>query len=263
MKRFIWLILLALAACNRGQGLEDIPTQASIDDLATQTVLTQNAPPEGWRENISFPEIDANLRELPGWRYEVLLTVDGTFARTPRRTTASTRAEVWFNQLASARRVVVETSSDLSGELEESQREGVRLGPDSFLVRQNTCASNTPESATTADLSAGGLIGGVRNAVPAVQRAVINNEEVWRYSFTTEDLILPQIELGDSGQMTSSGGELWVSPTRRVVIRFWLNLEVENAVVFGSTLPVSGQVIIRYDLYDIGVVPNIAVPFGC
>ena len=49
----------------------------------------------------------------------------------------------------------------------------------------------------------------------------------------------------------------------KAVVRFYVNLDVENAFIFDRQLPVTGQVILRYDLYDIGVVPNITVPFGC
>jgi len=38
---------------------------------------------------------------------------------------------------------------------------------------------------------------------------------------------------------------------------------VEKAIIFDRQVPVSGQVIVRYDLLNIGDVPNITVPFGC
>lgn len=266
MKRAILILTLALAACNaqRGPGLEDIPTRASIDGLATEAVLTQNAPPEGWRQPVSFPEIDAGLRELSGWRYEVRMEFDGVFARTTRRTSASTSADVWFNQLGSARRIVVHTSSELGGKLEDNSYEVVQLGPDAFLVRDNACLANTDDARTAADnLNAGSLVGGVQTASPGAKRAVINGAEVWRYDFTSDDLVLPNVKLADDGRIDSASGELWVAPEHKAVIRFYVNLDVENAIIFGSTLPVTGQIILRYDLYDVGIVPNIAVPFGC
>jgi hypothetical protein len=139
------LAAVALAACDarRGPGLEDIPTLASIDEMATQTVLTQNAPPEGWREPVSFPTVDAGLRELPGWRYEVQLEFEGVFARTPRRATASTRAEVWFNQLGSARRMVFQTTSELAGQPEETSYEVVWLKM-TFSWYTTICVRATP-----------------------------------------------------------------------------------------------------------------------
>jgi hypothetical protein len=114
-----------------------------------------------------------------------------------------------------------------------------------------------------ADLGAGNLIGGVNQAIPDGVKAVINGEQVWRYAFTVNDLNLPQIQTGDSGRITGMTGEMWMAPERDAVIRFYLNLDVENAIIFQSALPVTGQIIIRYDLYDIGVDPNITQPFGC
>lgn len=260
------LAALLLAACNRST-TAPIPTQASIDALATETVLTQNAPPPGWREPVAFPEVDLGLRELAGWRYEVQMQFDGVFARTSRRASAATIAEVWFNQLASSRRVTVNAKSDLGGQLEQSY-EAVRLGPDTFLVQNNVCLDVGGAAAVqAADLSAGALVGGVKNAFPAPQRAIINGEEVWRYDFDPNDLLLPQIDLRDDGRILYAVGELWIAPAHGVVVRFYVNLDVENASIFGSTLPVSGQVILRYDLFDIArdisAAPNITVPFGC
>jgi hypothetical protein len=34
-------------------------------------------------------------------------------------------------------------------------------------------------------------------------------------------------------------------------------------VIFDRQLPVTGQVVMRYDLYEIGEAFNITVPFGC
>jgi hypothetical protein len=269
VKRTAWLICLIClmvwgAACTFRSGDEPIPTEVVIDTLATQTVLTENAPPPGWRDPVAFPEIDTGLRELSGWRYNVTMQFEGTFARTPRETSASTTAEVWFDQLGSARRVVVTTASELGGQPEENTYEAVRLGPDAFLVRDGACLSNATEAAeTAADLSAGQLVGGVRQAAPYPQRAVINGQEVWRYEFTLDDLVLPQIQAVEDGHITLESGELWIAPEHSAVIRFWVLLDVENVLIFDSSLPVTGQVIMRYDLYDIGVVPNISIPFGC
>ena len=84
----------------------------------------------------------------------------------------------------------------------------------------------------------------------------------WQYRFETEDLNLPSIRLDENGTLAANG-ELWVAPERDTVVRFYVNLDVENAFIFDRQLPVSGQVIVRYDLYDIGNVPNITIPFGC
>jgi hypothetical protein len=265
---FALILTLFLTACvgQRGQTLDNIPTLASVDSVeqaATAAVMTQNAPPVGFRDSVSFPEVDDRLLELPGWRYIVTLEFNGVFARTPRETTARARAEVWFNQLGSARRILVETSGELIGQEENAAYEAVKLGPDAFLARDNTCLSNAGSDAdTAASLRAGLLVGGVTKATPTGRRATLNGEEAWEYAFTQDALNLPSIRLEDGGKMTANG-ELWVAPEDNAVVRFYVNLDVENAFIFDRQLPVTGQVILRYDLYDIGVAPNITVPFGC
>lgn len=257
------LLLLLLAACTgrRGQQLANVPTLAAPADAATAQYMTENAPPPGFREEIAFPEVDQRLAELEGWRYVVVLEFDGIFARTPRETTASARAEVWYNQLASARRVVVETSGELIGQEENTSFEAVRLGPDAFMVRDSTCNTGA-DAETAADLRAGLLVGGVNRAVPTGLRATLNGEDAWQYRFEQEDLNLPSIRLAENGTLTANG-EIWIAPEHNAVVRFYVNLDVENAFIFDRQLPVSGQVILRYDLYDVGVEPSLTVPFGC
>lgn len=262
------VFVLVLAACNpqRGQRLEDIPTLASFDALqqaATAEMMTQNAPPPGFRERVSFPEVDARLTELPGWRYIVTLGFDGAFTADGQPASATARAEVWFNQLGSARRVLVEAIGELISTEENTAFEAVRLGPDAFLVRGGTCLSGGLDAASAADLRAGRLVGGVFQAVPTGRRATLNGLESWEYTFSPQDLNLPSVRLEPGGRISAAVGELWVAPAHNAVVRFYVNLNVENAVIFDREQPVSGQVILRYDLYDVGVVPNIAVPFGC
>lgn len=264
------LVVMLLAACReRGKTLDDVPTRIpSVDALATADMLTANAPPPGYRESVSFPQVDDNLPRLESWRYEVLMAFDGVFAGTPRPVTGRTTAQVWFRQLGPTRRVVIEGEGELVAQEEGVVLEGVRLGSDTFLVRDNTCLGDAGgDAAVLADLRAGDLIGGVTEAIPAGAKGTINGEEVWRYDFTQEELVLPQIDLGDRGSIIAMSGELWVAPEHDAVIRFYLTLNVENAFVFNlddpDALPVTGTVTLRYDLYDIGVDPNITQPFGC
>lgn len=269
MKRLLIVICLALlvSACQsrRGVRVEDIPTPASLDALATALPLTQNAPPPPFNGEVTaFTQIDHGLTELPGWRYVVQLEFNGTFAGTTREATASARAEVSFNQLASARRVVVNTTGELLGQTGDVSYEAVRLGPDAFLVRDGACLTNaSTAAATAADLRAGDLIGGAARAFPAGRRAVINGEEVFAFRVEQADLIAPQIRLGDGSRLTMTSSELWIAPARGVVVRYYVNLDVENAVIFDRQLPVNGSIALRYDLYDVGTAFNITVPFGC
>lgn len=259
------LLILLLAGCNsqRGQGLETIPTLAEFDPLATAQYLTENAPPPEYRNAVAFPQVDSGLNLLPGWRYVVQLEFEGVFAGTTTTAFANATAEVWFNQLGSGRRVLVTTTGELLGR-EDNAFEAVRLGPDAFLVRDGVCLGAAGEdAATAADLRAGLLVGGASTAQPTGLRATINGQDAWQYRFSAADLNLPSIRLVDEGQLTLEGGEMWVAPEHNAVIRFYVNLDVNNAVIFDRQLPVSGQVLLRYDLFDIGVVPNITVPFGC
>ena len=260
----VLLAICTLTACEpRTRPLETLPTPASVEAIATAIVLTQNAPPPPYNVNIAFPEIDANLQELSGWRSVVRLEFDGVFARTSRPAIAAASAEIEFNQLSSARRVTVETSGELLGQTENNDYEAVKLGPDTFLIRQSTCQTNSDASNLAAELRAGTLVGGLTTAIPAGQQATINGEHTFSYRVTGEALSLPTIRVGDGGSVTLTSGEVWFSPEHNVVVRFWVNLQVTNSFIFDRQLPVDGTVVIRYDLYDIGTPYNISVPFGC
>jgi hypothetical protein len=269
----LMVLLLALAACERGMRPEDLPTRASPDALATSFPLTQNPPPSPFdRPQTAFGQIDSGLSALPGWRYVVQLEFNGVFARTPRETRATARAEVQFNQLSSARRVAVETDGELLGASENVSYEAVRLGPDAFLVRDGVCLSSGTQAgsaaqrdaATAADLRAGDLVGGVALAQPTGRSATLNGEQVWQYDFQPGDLIVPSVRLAEEGgQVVYESGELWIAPARGVVVRFYVNLQVENAIIFDRQLPVSGSLLLRYDLFEVGTAFNISVPFGC
>lgn len=241
--------------------MTDLPTPASIEGLATANALTAVAPPEGFRESVSFPEVDANLQGLLGGRYLVTLEFNGVFTSTPRTTNAKATAEVWFNQSGS-RRVVVDITGELLGKTDNAF-EAVRLGTDSFMVLNKDCLSGGPDAVTAAGLRAGTLVGGAKRAVPAGEKATLNGQEAYKYSFTSADLNLPSIKLSDGGSVEATSGELWVAPSLNAVIRFYVNLNVANAVIFDRALPVDGQVIVRYDLYDVGQTTNISVPNGC
>jgi hypothetical protein len=240
-----------------------LPTPVNPDTYPTEVFLTENAPPAGF-STVSFPQVDTNLNLLSGWRAEISFLFSGSFARTSRETSAETRAEIWFNQIATARRVVFSRSGELFGE-ESTTFEAVRLGPDAFLVRDNVCLTNAGEdAASAADLNAGGLIGGVNHATPTGIHNILNNVEAWQYAFSAEDLVLPNVRPDTGGSIAfATLGEIWVAPAHNAVVRFYLTLEIENVFLFDRPLPVSGQLLVRYDLYDIGVVPNISVPFGC
>jgi hypothetical protein len=107
------------------------------------------------------------------------------------------------------------------------------------------------------------VLGGVREARALPRRAIVNGEQVWEYSFTLDDLNLPNVSFGDNSRVVGLSGELWVSPARGVVVRYYLNLNVENVTLFDEPLPVTGALILRYDLFLHEDPPNISIPFGC
>lgn len=276
--------LALLAGCEpRGLRPEDLPTAITdLDALATAQLLTQNAPPPFFRDGVRLPRIDDGAEELPNWRAEVQLRFEGAFAGTSRQTSASTDATIWFNLLGTRRRVMLDVRGELltpPSDLDDRQQiEGVRFGDELYVVQDGQCAPVNPgggaanagdtpvapaAAAIIADLSAGDLLGGVREALPNGRRAVINGSEVWGYSFLEDDLILPSLIPQPGGSRIITGGELWFAPQHNAAVRFYLTVEVDNATVFGSQLPVTGQIVMRYDLFDVGVDPNITVPFGC
>jgi hypothetical protein len=254
-----------MTACQpRTPGPQPTLISENLDQEATAIVLTQNAPPTPFHEQVTLPQLSSGTDSLSSWNAQVTLRFTGVFAGTSRAVTGSSEAAIQFSLLGTERRVVLTVDGLLLDQDEPLTTEGVRLGPDTFLVRAETCAVTTNRDASAiADLGVDELIGGVARAVPDGQKAVINGEEVWRYAFTREDLRLTNIQIAQDGRILDSQGELWFSPARRTAIRFYLSMDVENAYVFGSQLPVTGQAIMQYDLSGIGVEQNINVPFGC
>lgn len=265
---YIVLLMLVTACRERGLTLDDIPTPMSIDARATEVILTQNAPPPEFGE-VAFPQIDLNLPDLSGWHYSVDIEFDGVFTQVDRKAYGRVKADVWYNQIASARRVIFSTEGDLLGLDEVSEYESVKLGPDTFLIQDSACLSNAEEFAdVAASVGAGSLVGGLNSAqASGLPKQIINDETVWRYAVNFDQLNLPQLTLNADSRILAFNGELWVAPEHDAVIRYYMTVDVENAQVFtgilNTSLPVTGRLIVRYDLFDIGVQPNISVPFGC
>ena len=189
---------------------------------------------------------------------------EGVFSGTSRPATATTTAQVAYHQLTSARRVVLTAAGSLLTEDTPVTSEAVRIGRDVYLVIEGQCSTVTDtDGAAVVDAGANLLIGGLAEAVPTGITGVINGEAVYRYAFEPEALRLASISVGGDGSIQVTNSELWFSAERAAVVRLYLTLDVENTTVFGSQLPVTGQVIIRYDLTDVGFDPNISVPFGC
>lgn len=269
LRLVLLLNVLLLAACQSRRGLEpgDLPTPADLDALATVLPLTQYAPPPPYTSGTDdFALVDNGLTDLPGWRYVVQFQFSGAYADTGEPFTAAATAEVTFNQLASARRITFTAQGDLLGTgsaADTTRYEAVRLGPDAFLVRDNACSTG-PSAAAAADLRAGDLIGGVSMARPAGRPgATINGEAVHPFAVTPDVIALPAVTVPDGARLTLDSGELWISADRRAVVRFYANLTGDSVRLFSGERPVSGTILLRYDLYDVGTAFNLTVPFGC
>ena len=240
------VLAFVLSGCReRGLTLADIPTPITPDARATEIILTQNAPPSDFGE-VSLPQIDQNLVNLSGWHYTVDMEFDGVVAGADVKTSGRVQAEVWYNQIASARRVIVETQGDLLGLEDPTQYEAVKLGPDTFLVQDDACLSNADDSAeVAASVGAGSLVGGINSAIASgLPQQRVNDEAVWRYDVNFDQLNLPQLILNENSQVLAFNGELWVAPEHGVAIRYYLTIDVENAQVFtnvlNTSLPVTG-----------------------
>lgn len=257
-------VILCLAACEpRSATPLPLPTLASFDSAATALHITQNAPPEGF-SSVSFPRLDQTLTRLAGWRYEASFVFEGTYARTTRPVSAHAEIRAWYDQVGSARRVQVTLETDLAPETPAIRYEGAQLGPDTFLVRDGQCErATTPEEQAAVALSVGDLLGGVQTANSLGERAILNNAQVWRYDLMSEAIVLPAITLSAESLFSNLRGELWVAPEANAVMRYYMTMDVENVTMFASPLPVTGTLTLQYDLYDVGSVPNISVPFGC
>lgn len=242
-----------------------LPTAITdLDAAATAAVLTQNAPPAPYRERVRLESFEDNLDRQAGWRYVASAEFSGVYAGTNQTAEGRTTAEVSYHQATSARRVALVAEGNLLTDGTPIETEAVRIGQDVFVRAANGCAQvNGTASAALVNAGVGQLIGGVREAVPTGVRGVINGEPVYRYAFLQDALILASIAPREGGRVSLLAQELWFSADRGALVRLYLTFDVENASVLGAALPVTGQVILRYDLTELGQPQNISIPFGC
>ncbi len=265
------MMVLGLTGCGqRGLTPDDLPTRIpSVEEFATAEHLTAIAPPPGMRQAVSFPVLDREMIFVPNWRAEARVTFSGVFAGTEQTASAEANVRMWYNRVGNRRRIIVDAQGNLFGEEPLPTREGVRLGGESYLLIDGACLTGADgEAETLNELLIGDLLGGVSGAAPAGETAIIHGQEVWRYDFLVNDMTLPMIGAQDTGAITAMEGELWVAdvpPGQPAVVRYYVNLAVDNVVLnlFQASQPVSGTLLLRYDLYDVGVDPNITRPNGC
>ncbi len=255
------LTLLFLSSC-RGLGQTPPPPPYSVESLGTSLALTENAPPPGF-EKVSFPGVEQGLQALPGYHYLLDLRFNGAFVDDGQLVSGHIQAEVWWDSVAPARRVVLQAEGEAFAAANQ-QLEGVRIGENYYLVdNSERCLTNVEDAARgVADLDAGSMIGGVVEGIYSGTQAVLNNIQAYRYDVTAQSARLPMIRLEEDSEISLTG-ELWVSPEYNVVIRYYANLDVSNIRLSDAGRPVSGQLFIRFDLSDVGQVPNISIPYGC
>lgn len=254
-------LILILAGCS-GLGQTPPPTPLDVDSLGTAIVLTENAPPAGL-ETVSYEVVDRGLDDLQGYRYTLEVRFEGMVDSDLTATTGTIQAEVWWDGIAPARRVRL-AAAGAAFASDPRQLEAVRITDSYYLVDQNgRCSASLQEAARgVADLDAGTLIGGVAEAAYSSTRATLNGVDAYRYTVTPANAILPPVGLLEGGGLELDG-ELWVNPQSGVVVRYYANVTLSHVTLFESEIPVSGELFIRYDVFDLDVVPNISIPFGC
>ena len=264
LARLLACLFIAVLAAGCLPEPKPIPTVTTLEMLRTAQYLTQNAPPPGFERGVQFPRIDDSLSNIPSWHYIVSLSFDGVYAGSEEKAKGMISAEIFSNELSGERRVLLKASGAVFGSTERDV-EGVRISNDYYLVDQNKVCTKVNDSEAekkVADLSAGSLVGGVKNATPTGERKAISNFKIWEYTFLPEDVVLPAFDLSKSGKFTIAAGDLWVSPADKAVYEYNITLNVENAVLQGDR-PLTGQIRAAYQLLETGTAYNIAIPYGC
>jgi hypothetical protein len=258
---FSLILIGTLTACDAFQEDESVvPTIADVEDAATAIVLTENAPPEGF-QTVSYNEIDVNLSQLAYSRFEIDITFEGIYADTNEPTMGSMHLEAVANELTVAREVDIEFDGDIfSGE--SSDLKAVRLSNNYYMINPNgVCITETSQIQEIANIRAGQIIGGVESAGTTGTRREINGYQAWQYGFAPEALVRPQLQT--TAELDLLTGEMWVVPEFQVVIRYIIEMNVENAQLLFGNRPVTGRVRFEYNVYDINLEQNISIPNGC
>jgi hypothetical protein len=234
----------------------------------TAEVLTENAPPPAFQGTVSFSPIDAHLSDQPAWDATIQITFDGVRADDPannqRPATGTLNAQLFHDELTSARRVLFNAEGSAFGLTDARQLEAVRLGNDYYLVTQDVCGKVTDTAnRQIADLSAGGLLGGISQATLTGARQELNGLASWEYRFLTTDVSVPLVHVQSNGSVTVAAGSLWVAPSVNAATRFTLTVNVQNVTLLNAAQPVTGQLRETYTLGSVGQLHNISIPFGC
>jgi len=269
----IGLIVSVVAGCTSSHSDSGVvPTVASLDTLPTAIFLTENAPPPGFGA-VDFDPIDRHLDERQGWTYRVTGSFEGTFDDSGQPAQGQLDVQVQANEPGQQRRVVLEVQG--SAFLQDAallRLEGVRWSNDYYLVDVNgRCTvdqGGQMSGAAIADLSAGQLIGGVKQAVPTGHRMEIAGIPAWQYTFAREAMRVPAIHPGPDSTVTLEA-DLWIAPQYNAVLTYEVKATVQHVHILwvdqAAASPVSGTLDLRYelDVSQLDVLPNISVPHGC
>ncbi len=261
------LFLILLVACDLTP--PPPPTVSSLSMAQTAVIITQNAAPAGF-DRVAFPVIDANLTNQPAWYASVAITFDGLFVDGGAKAMGTLDAQIYRNELTTARRVLFKASGTAFGVVGTSATtnergiEAVRLSNDYYQVMQNVC-SKTDDVANRqiADLSPGVLLGGVTTAHSIGSRDTLNKFDAWEYGFAPDSVTVPIVHPAANGTLTVAAGDLWVAPSVNAVVKFTLTVNVQNVTLLSGDRLVSGQLRETYMLNEAGTLYNISIPFGC
>lgn len=261
----IAILISLISACTTPEDNSVVPTVASLDDLPTTQFLTQNAPPAGFGQ-VNFDPIDSYLPNHQGWTYIMTGEFEGTFDESGDPAEGSFEAQVWSNELGESRRAVLQVEGTaLSPDETRLRLEGVRFSNDYYIVDANgQCSTGGEQTAVIADLTAGQVIGGVKNAVPTGHRQDIEGIPSWQYSFSPQDMRLPAVRRTDESSV-ALGTELWISPELNAVLVYDVELTVEHVRILWGEQLVSGSLKLHYELVvpELDIQPNISIPHGC
>jgi hypothetical protein len=264
LRRLFLLVLLAftIIACNRQNETPiALPTPANPEAVKTAIIKTQNAPPAGF-DSVGFDPIDYHRDELPSSYFEITANFEGQYTETGEDTSGSLKMEVWENGVLRTRRVKLSFIGDaLSGGV--SNVEAVRFENDFYLLDANgICTINSDAARDIATLSASRIVGGFTLAVPTGVVGDVNGYSGYQYGFGKEDLKVNIFQANPS-VVDIVGGEVWIIPEFNVVGRFGVSLNTHNARILFGDKPVTGALRYEYNVSNIGVDTDIALPNGC
>lgn len=258
-----FILMMGLTACDFG-GDEPIPTEANFESLGTSTVLTEQAPPEGFGE-ISYPVIDDKLTQLPYAHTIINVRFTGVYDDNGQRAEGSMELDALSNNLSNSRILKLTFDGDIFTDSALAIT-AARISNSYFMITPNSdCNTDEEQVRDIANLSAGQLVGGVRSAGPTGRKDTADNVqagvEVYEYGFSPDAVVRPQIQT--SSDLDFLVGTVWVAPQLQIVTQYIVEMNVQNATLLFGKRAVSGRLRYEYNVSEVDVEPNISIPNGC